>query len=121
MNAQEGKTKALRQIRFEKGDEINSEVLLPYVLEAIENQRLGKAIKAYRKQEWIIPAELKAALKKDAELDESYCQLTSGKQREYADYISGAKGETTRISRLKKVIPMIKQGVGLHDQYKNQK
>ena len=119
LNAQEGKTKSLRQIRFEKGDEINTEVLLRYVLEAIENQKLKKTIKASRKQELIIPSELRAALKKDADLDESYCQLTSGKQREYADYINDAKREATRINRLKKIIPMIKKGVGLHDKYKN--
>ena len=48
VNAQEGKTKALRQIRFEKGDEINTSTLLPYIKEAIQNQREGKEIKAYK-------------------------------------------------------------------------
>lgn len=119
VNAQENKTKALRQIRFEKGEEINTEILLPYVLEAIENQKLGKTIKASRKKDLIIPPELKLALKNDAELNESYCQLTSGKQREYADHISEAKREATRVKRLEKIIPMIKQGVGLYDKYKN--
>ena len=119
VNAQQGKTKALRQIRFKRGDKINKEILLPYILEAIENQKLGKTIKASRKQELIIPPELSSALKNDPELDEYYCQLTSGKQREYADYISEAKRDATRISRLKKIIPMIKKGVGLQDDYKN--
>ncbi|MFC6859020.1 YdeI/OmpD-associated family protein [Zunongwangia atlantica] len=119
VNAQENKTKALRQIRFEKGEEINTEILLPYVLEAIENQKLGKTIKASRKKDLKIPTELKLALKNDAELNESYCQLTSGKQREYADHISEAKREATRAKRLEKIIPMIKKGVGLHDKYKN--
>ena len=119
VNAQQGKTKALRQIRFKRGDEINKEILLPYILEAIENQKLGKTIKASRKQELIIPPELSSALKNDPELDEYYCQLTSGKQREYADYISEAKRDATRISRLEKIIPMIKKGVGLQNDYKN--
>ena len=119
VNAQENKTKALRQIRFEKGEEINTDILLPYVLEAIENQKLGKTIKASRKKDLKIPTELKLALKNDAELNESYCQLTSGKQREYADHISEAKREATRAKRLEKIIPMIKQGIGLHDKYKN--
>ena len=119
VNAQQGKTKALRQIRFKRGDKINKEILLPYILEAIENQKLGKTIKASRKQELIIPPELSSALKNDPELDEYYCQLTSGKQREYADYISEAKRDATRISRLEKIIPMIKKGVGLQNDYKN--
>ena len=119
VNAQQGKTKALRQIRFKRGDEINKKILLPYILEAIENQKLGKTIKASRKQELIIPPELSSALKNDPELDEYYCQLTSGKQREYADYISEAKRDATRISRLEKIIPMIKKGVGLQNDYKN--
>ncbi|MDT0644702.1 YdeI/OmpD-associated family protein [Zunongwangia sp. F363] len=117
-NAQEGKTKALRQIRFTKGDEIKPEILLKYVSEAIANEKLGKVIKQ-EKQKLIVPPELKTALENDKELNNEFQKLTEGKQREYAVYISEAKREATKQSRLQKIIPMIKRGEGLNDKYKN--
>lgn len=119
VNAQEGKTKALRQIKFEKGDEIKTSILLPYIKEAIQNQKEGKEIKPVRVKTLVIPPELSHALKADKELEKSFNQLTPGKQREYADHISDAKREATRLNRLEKITPMIKNGVGLHDKYKN--
>lgn len=118
-NAQEGKTKALRQIRFEKGDKIEPKILQKYVLEAIQIQREGKEIKPVPSKELVVPSELKAAFKEDKDMENSFQQLTKGKQREYADYISQAKRETTKQSRLEKIKPMIKNGEGLHDKYKN--
>ncbi|MDX1427430.1 MAG: YdeI/OmpD-associated family protein [Salegentibacter mishustinae] len=118
-NAQEGKTKALRQIRFEKGDKIEPKILQKYVLEAIQIQREGKEIKPVPSKELVVPSELKVAFREDKDLEKSFQQLTKGKQREYADYISQAKRETTKQSRLEKIKPMIKNGEGLHDKYKN--
>ncbi len=119
INAQEGKTKALRQIKFKKGEEINTTILLPYVKEAIQHQKEGREIKPAKKKELIVPPELSSALKKDPELESAFKKLSPGKQREYADHISEAKKEVTRQNRLDKVIPMIKCGAGLYDRYKN--
>lgn len=120
INAQENKTKALRQMRFESKADINEAAVLSYVKEAIDNQRLGKEIKPSRKTKPVnIPPELKAQLSSNAELSTSFNHLTPGKQREYCDYISEAKREATKLSRLEKITPMIIQGVGLHDKYKN--
>jgi uncharacterized protein YdeI (YjbR/CyaY-like superfamily) len=118
-NAQEDKTKALRQIRFKKEDEIKPEILQKYIAEAIQNQREGKEIKPLKNKTLVLPLELKEELEKDEHLKNSYYKLTKGKQREYADYISEAKREVTKKSRLEKIKPMIKNGVGLHDKYKN--
>ena len=120
VNAQEGKTKALRQIRLEKGEEINTSALLPYIQEAIQNQREGKEIKPAKvKKQLVVPPELSKAFKADKDLEKSFNALTPGKQREYADHISEAKREATKRSRIEKITPMIKSGVGLHDKYKN--
>ncbi|MCK8481641.1 YdeI/OmpD-associated family protein [Psychroserpens algicola] len=120
INAQENKTKALRQMRFETKADINKTAVLTYVKEAIENQRLGKEIKPTRKvKDVVIPEELKTALQSNTTLDTSFNALTPGKQREYCEYISEAKREATKISRLEKITPMIIQGIGLHDKYKN--
>ncbi len=118
VNAQEEKTKALRQMRFESVKEIDKNIVLAYVKEAIENQKLGKEVKPDRsKKETIIPQELKAILA--SELKTSFESLSAYKQREYCEYISSAKREATKQTRLEKIKPMILQCVGLNDKYKN--
>ncbi|SDS58460.1 Uncharacterized conserved protein YdeI, YjbR/CyaY-like superfamily, DUF1801 family [Formosa sp. Hel1_31_208] len=120
INAQEDKTKALRQMRFEKKADINEPAVLAYVKEAIENQRLGREIKPTRKiKDLLIPSELKGVLKSNTKLNTGFKALTPGKQREYCAYISEAKRDATKQSRLKKITPMIINGIGLNDKYKN--
>ncbi len=118
-NAQEGKTKALRQIRFERGQEIPIQELRKYVLEAIQNQKEGKEIKPTRTKKVEIPDEIAAAFQEDPALEVAFEDLTPGKQKDYCEHINQAKREATKKSRLKKIIPMIKEGQGLHDKYKN--
>jgi uncharacterized protein YdeI (YjbR/CyaY-like superfamily) len=67
----------------------------------------------------VLPSELKEELEKNEELKKSFQQLTKGKQREYANYITEAKREATKHSRLEKIKPMIKNAMGLNDKYKN--
>jgi uncharacterized protein YdeI (YjbR/CyaY-like superfamily) len=119
INAQEGVTKALRQWRFEEEDEIDSALVLEYINEAIANAAAGKEIKPVKKKEVSIPSILKNAFANDKDLQKSFNDLTPGRQREYAEYIAGAKQEKTKLSRLEKCIPMIKEKKGLHDKYKN--
>lgn len=119
VNAQEGVTKALRQWRFGREDEIDSNLVSEYVEEAIENAKAGKEMKPLRKKEVALSPLLKNAFEKDPALKEDFEKLTPGRQREYATYIAEAKREATRQSRLEKCIPLIKKGVGLHDKYKN--
>ncbi|RZN83233.1 MAG: hypothetical protein EVB11_05845 [Winogradskyella sp.] len=120
VNAQEGKTKGLRQMRFDNVEDVNKNIVLAYVKEAIENQRAGKEIKVERKGKTVvIPEELKAALNNDQDLQLAFEALTPGKQREYCEHIASAKREATKLSRLEKITPMILNGVGLHDKYKN--
>lgn len=120
INAQE-KTKGLRQMRFTSIKDINKNSVLSYVKEAIENQRLGKEIKPTKttKKNIIIPLELQNELNNDPALFDAFKLLTPSKQREYCEYIDTAKRETTKQTRLEKIKPMIIQGIGLHDKYKN--
>jgi uncharacterized protein YdeI (YjbR/CyaY-like superfamily) len=119
-NAQEGKTKAMRQLNFKSIEEVDKKVLLQYVKEAIENQKTGKEVKPDRtKKETVVPFELQVEFDKNYELQSAFDSLSPYKQREYCDHIASAKRETTKTSRLEKIKPMILQGVGLHDKYKN--
>lgn len=117
-NAQEDKTKAMRQIRFEKGQEINPGEIQHYVTEAIKNQKEGKTVKPIPKP-LALPHELKEMFKSDPEFYDAFHKLSKGKQRDYANHISEAKRENTKQARLEKIIPLIKEGRGLHDKYKN--
>jgi uncharacterized protein YdeI (YjbR/CyaY-like superfamily) len=118
-NAQEGKTKALRQIRFEKGELPSLDILRKYVQEAIQNQMEGKEIKPVKNKEVEIPSLLQSSLKKDSNLKKAFLELTPGRQREYCEHIAEAKREATKLNRIEKITPMIKSGQGLHDKYKN--
>lgn len=119
VNAQE-KTKALRQMRFESNDDINENAVLSYVKEAIENQKLGKELKPKKpSKKVIIPQELKIAFNDDAQFETNFKKLTPGRQREYIEHIDSAKREATKLSRIEKIKPMVINGVGLHDKYKN--
>jgi len=119
MNAQEGVTKALRHWRFEVEDEIETKIILEYIEEAIANSKAGKKLKPVRNKVISIPPILEEAFEKDSLLKKHFEKLTPGKQREYSEHIAQAKREATQQSRLEKCIPMIKDGVGLHDKYKN--
>ncbi|PCI78704.1 MAG: hypothetical protein COB20_06300 [SAR86 cluster bacterium] len=118
MNAQEGTTKGMRQLRIFEGDKVNKRLVKAYVIETIVNHRAGKKI-ASAKKTLKISVELDAVLKKDKKLDAAFNALTPGRQREYADHIASAKQEKTRVTRMEKAAPLILLGVGLHDKTKN--
>ena len=119
VNAQEGKTKGLRQWRFEKNELSDGELIKAYILEAIENQKLGKEIKPVRNKVFKVPELIENKIKTDEQFKKCFNTLTLSKQREYSEYITEAKREATKITRLEKIIPLIEAGKGLHDKYKN--
>lgn len=119
VNAQEGKTKAMRQWRFTSEKEINKKKLIAYLKEAIQNQQAGLMIKADRRKQLNIPPYLEQALLHDVSLKSAFEQLTLSKKRDFAEYIETAKQMTTKERRLQKIIPMIRAGIGLNDKYKN--
>ena len=134
-NAQDGKTKAMRSLHYESLEDIDPTILKEYLLEAIQNSKDGKEIKPDRsKKKIVIPAELESAFKsyndeevhteqgrstKAETLKTAFEALSPSKQREYTEHIGGAKQEATRLRRLEKCIPMILEGKGLNDKYKN--
>lgn len=118
VNAQEGKTKGMRQWRFAEGDCIDTALVNEYVAQAIANQRAGKETQVQRKTDLTLPQALQNACQVDLSLQQAFARLTPGKQREYAEHIGSAKREATRQSRLEKAIPLILDGVGLNDKYR---
>lgn len=119
-NASEGRVGAMRQWRFSSADDIedNLDTIINYIEEAIRNSKDGKIMKPQRRMEYIIPEELEDALLNDSYLKLDFENLTTAKKRDYCIYISQAKKVETRQRRLKKCIPLIKEGKGIMDIYK---
>lgn len=118
VSATEGKTKSNRQWRFSSIEEIDEKKILEYVQEAVAIEKKGLKIKPEKHQPVPLPELLAKAFNKDKSLKTAFNTLTSGKQKEYSVYINEAKQEATKLKRIEKIIPMILQGVGLHDKYK---
>ena len=118
INAQEGKTKALRQWRMTSAGEIKPTIIKRYVIEAIKLAHAGKEIKPERSKAVDIPDELAKAMRRHKGATAAFRALTPGRQREYAEHVTSAKREDTRQKRIDKILPMIAAGIGLHDKYR---
>jgi len=120
INAQEGTTKGLRQMRFSALNEIEEsrDIILAYLEEAIQNQKKGKVLKPERNRKLEIPGELQEAFSRDPALKDAFDALSLTNKRDFAEHVDSAKREETRKHRLEKVIPMILEGIGLNEKYK---
>lgn len=118
VNTQEGKTMVMRQWRFKKDTKIDQSLVEYYINEAIEIEKRGLKI-TLKKRPLFVPKELKSVFKVNEKLARIFEVLPAGKKREFADYITDAKREETKIKRLEKIIPMILDNIGLNDKYKN--
>ncbi|MWB95350.1 hypothetical protein GON26_13355 [Flavobacterium sp. GA093] len=117
INAQEDKTKSLRQWRFTSKEDVNEKEVLEYIVEAIENEKQGKVLKPAKK-EAIISELLNKEMNQNKDLAEAFQKFTPYKQYEFLEYIETAKQEKTKLTRLEKIIPMILEGIGLNDKYR---
>lgn len=122
INAQPGKTKAMLQWRFQDENEVKAELKLikQYIKESIANAKAGKEIKRAKpsSKKAVVPDELAKQLKASKKLGAAFESLSPYKQKEYCEYISDAKRESTKLNRLDKIKPMILEGKGLNDKYK---
>lgn len=120
VNAQDGKTKGLRQWRFRKEEEIDVKKVLEYIIEAVENQKQGLEIKIDKPPRTAIeiPDKLKLALANSKEARYEWESFSIAKRNEYCRYILEAKQESTKERRVVKIIPIIEAGKGLNDRYK---
>ena len=118
INAQEGKTQAMRQWRFQSINEMDEQLIVQYIKEAIQNQKEGKELKPNKGKPLEIPEILEEKLNGDPQLKDSFGKFTPGKQREFTEHIQEAKRKETKLKRIEKVVGMIKDGIGLNDKYR---
>ena len=117
INAQKGKTKALRQIRYNTIEEVDRSIILDLLDQALKIVDSGKSFKP-EKSTTDIPKELKEAMENDDALNRSFNNLTPYKRKEYCSYIGDAKRQATRQKRLENSIDLILNEKGLNDQYR---
>jgi uncharacterized protein YdeI (YjbR/CyaY-like superfamily) len=118
INAQEGRTRAMRQWRMASASDIKPELIKSYIREAAALAASGREIRADRSKPINVPAELKAALARSKPASAAFGKLRPGLQREYTEYVFAAKRAETKQRRIEKILPMIAAGVGLNDKYR---
>ncbi len=118
INAQEGKTRAMRQWRFKSTRDLKVRQIKSYLVEAIGLAESGKEIKPNRNKPLNIPVELVKALAANPKAKLAFDRMSKSCRREYAEYVSEAKKEETKLRRIEKIIPMMCESKGLNDRYR---
>lgn len=118
VNAQEGKTQAMRHWKFQSVSDMDLGQVRAYVREAIALARKGVKRAPAPPVKRAVPERLAQALAAEPALHAQFDALAPYKQRDYAEYIASAKQDATRVRRLEKILPMIRQGLGLNDKYR---
>ena len=106
-----------RQIRFTNAREISKmkTTITAYVKEAMQVEKAGVKLNLKKTNEFSMPEEFQAELKKDPALKSAFNALTPGRQRGYLLYFSAPKQSQTRRARVEKSMPRILKGEGLND------
>ena len=118
VNANEGVTKGLRQWRFTYAAELNEKLILHYIHEAIANEKAGLSIKPEKKEAMKCDF-FESELKKDSKLKTAFENFSPYKQKEFWELMGTAKQQKTKVIRFEKIKPMILEGRGLNDKYRN--
>ncbi len=110
-----------RQLRFTNLKEVLElkPIIKAYIFEAIEFEKAGLEVQMKKTSDFKIPDEFKIALEHNSELKTAFYKLTTGRQRGYLLYFTGAKQSKTRESRVEKSISKIINGKGLNDDFKS--
>ena len=119
INAQEGRTKAMRHWRFTKIEEVEESIVKAYIEEAIQNQKEGKELKPLAggktKKPLLIPELLQAVFDKNQEVKEHFDLLKLTQKRNLCNFIDQAKQLKTKQRRIERIIPLILAGKGIYD------
>jgi len=107
----------MRTLKFTNISEINEAQLIDYFKEAFSISEIPVKKTAVKK-ELIIPELLQNALAKNKLAKSNFENMAYTYKKEYAQHISDAKRETTKLKRLEKVISNLEQNIKMHEQYK---
>jgi len=117
-NAQETRTKAMRQWRFTKMEDIDPPIIQAYLEEAIQNQKDGKEIlptRSKQRKPLLIPDLLQEVLDNNPRVKASFEALKLTQKRNHCNFINQVKQLTTKKRRLERIIPLILAGKGIYE------
>jgi uncharacterized protein YdeI (YjbR/CyaY-like superfamily) len=114
---------AARQVRFTNIGQIVklAATLKAYIKEAVEAEKAGLKVDYKKTSEFAVPEELKNRFARDPALKTAFEALTPGRQRGYLLFFAAPKQSQTREARIEKCVPLIFDGMGLHDEYVSMK
>lgn len=119
INAQEGKTKAMRHWRFTKIEDVEEAIVKAYIEEAIQNQKEGKELKSSTspkgKKPLLIPPLLQTVFDENKEVKERFDLLKLTQKRNLCNFIDQAKQQKTKERRIERIIPLILAGKGIYN------
>ncbi|NVK28607.1 MAG: DUF1801 domain-containing protein [Flavobacteriia bacterium] len=112
-------TDALRQWRFEEGDQLDGDLVKSYIEEAIANSVAGKKVKPKKQtKQDAMPEVLSSALSKNARAKENFEAMSLGKRNEFIQHISSAAKEETKMRRVEKVLGLLEANLDLNHKYR---
>ena len=121
LNAQKGKTKAMRHWRFTKKEDLDTPLVAACIADAIENQKEGKEIKFNNnsskkgRKPLLIPDLLQEVLDANLEVKNQFESLKLTQKRNLCNFINQAKRLETKQKRIKRIIPLILEGKGIYE------
>jgi len=115
LRSQGAATQSALRLEFTGTRQITRRVVEDYVKQAVAVERSGRKLDFRASRELELPEELAAALRRDRTLAKAFDALTPGRQRGHALHVAGAKQAGTRAARVRKIVPLILAGKGLHD------
>ena len=107
-----------RHMKFTNLKDIDEEVILEYLFEAIDNNRKGMKIIETKNKIVDVPDDVLKAFKNAKVLD-NFNGLAFSHRKEYIMWITDAKKDETRTRRIEQSIEKLKNKQSLHDMYKN--
>ncbi len=110
-------SQSARQMRFRSSAEIArvSKAIKGFVKQAVDVEKAGLKVAFKKSTDLVYPPEFQDQLDRNPALREAFQRLTPGRQRQYHLHFTGARQSATRESRVEKAIPLILDGMGLHD------
>lgn len=106
-----------RHFKFISEAEIDEDILLEYIIEAIDINKKGKPLKVAA-DKTIVPAEDIKKEFKTAGVLKYFESLAYSHRKEYVRWIEEAKKQETREKRISKAIAMLGKKEIMHDKYK---
>ena len=115
LRSQGQNTQSALRLEFTSEAQVTKAVVASYAKQAIAVEKAGLSVEFKAKHELELPEELAQMLEKDRKLAKAFDALTPGRRRGYVLHFMGAKQSQTRTARIKKCIPKILAGTGMHD------